>query len=175
MDGQTETSPGLPTPDPSKPTESMLPAMLFVAGVFILVMIFMNRARRRTSRGATPMDQLAAIRARAAGRTDSLDEVKADVQELAQRLASQLDNKAERLEQLIRDADERIARMSGAQGDGQARGPDTPLRVPEAPRTDPTRLRIYELADQGLSPVEIARKLDQPTGQIELVLSLRRA
>jgi hypothetical protein len=34
--------------------------------------------------------------------------------------------------------------------------------------------RIYELADEGLSPVEIARRLSQTAGQVELTLSLRR-
>jgi hypothetical protein len=34
---------------------------------------------------------------------------------------------------------------------------------------------VLELADQGLSPVEIAQRLGKPTGQVELVLNLRRA
>ena len=31
------------------------------------------------------------------------------------------------------------------------------------------------LADQGLDPVDIARSVDRPTGQVELILALRRA
>jgi len=34
---------------------------------------------------------------------------------------------------------------------------------------------IYELADQGMTPVQIAQKLSKPTGQIELILNLRKA
>jgi hypothetical protein len=40
-------------------------------------------------------------------------------------------------------------------------------------RTDPLNRRIYEMADQGLPPVEIARSLNQQTGKVELVLALR--
>ena len=39
---------------------------------------------------------------------------------------------------------------------------------------DPVRRKIYELADAGRSIVEIAAEVGQPTGQIELILNLRR-
>ena len=40
----------------------------------------------------------------------------------------------------------------------------------------PTTLdtKLDELADSGLGPVEIAQRLDQPIGQVELILNLRR-
>ncbi|TVQ60615.1 MAG: hypothetical protein EA378_11040 [Phycisphaerales bacterium] len=34
--------------------------------------------------------------------------------------------------------------------------------------------RVFELADRGLTPIEIAREVNQPTGQVELILALRR-
>ncbi len=39
---------------------------------------------------------------------------------------------------------------------------------------DASHQEVYELADGGLSAVDIARKLDKPTGQVELILNLRR-
>jgi hypothetical protein len=44
---------------------------------------------------------------------------------------------------------------------------------PPSDRTDPRHERIYALADQGLSPRDIARELGRPTGEIELILALR--
>ena len=40
---------------------------------------------------------------------------------------------------------------------------------------DPFSRRVYELADSGMAPVDIARSLEEQTGKIELVLALRRA
>lgn len=33
---------------------------------------------------------------------------------------------------------------------------------------------VFQLADQGLNAAEIARRLERPTGQVELILNLRR-
>jgi hypothetical protein len=40
---------------------------------------------------------------------------------------------------------------------------------------DPLHRKVYDLADQGLTPVDIARRIEKPTGQVELILALRRA
>lgn len=39
---------------------------------------------------------------------------------------------------------------------------------------DPDFADIFELADQGLSAADIATKVQRPTGQVELILNLRR-
>lgn len=124
-----------------------------------------RRARARPRDDRTPAEQIADLRRGAAARgRESLDSVMADATELAQRLAAQLDAKAARLEQLIEEADERLARLEGG---GAA--PRTP-----AAAADPVHARVHELADRGLSPVDIARETGQPTGQVELILALRR-
>lgn len=113
---------------------------------------------------------------------DRLERTMADAEELTRRLAAILDNKAARLETLIAQVDERLARLGEAQ-DSAPRTP-SPLRerAPEAPRPLPSaeggdlfHRKVYELADQGLSPIDIARRIDKPTGQVELILALRRA
>jgi hypothetical protein len=43
------------------------------------------------------------------------------------------------------------------------------------PPADPVTRRVYELADDGLPPVEIARELDEHVGKVELILALRSA
>lgn len=48
--------------------------------------------------------------------------------------------------------------------------------VPSAPLTlDPLSASVYELADRGRSPVEIAQQLDEQVGKVELILALRQA
>ena len=118
----------------------------------------------------------------------------------AQRLSAQLDNKARHLEILIQQADERITALSApASGPAPASAP-VPAPVPEpapppqpveatAPAVgswpspndrsdralDPLTRSVYEHSDAGLSPVQIARQLDEQVGKVELILALREA
>jgi hypothetical protein len=104
------------------------------------------------------------------GRTADLEEVMRDAEELSQRIAAELDARAAALERLLARAD-RIGAMAERELDLGSRTPgpgDGTEPLPDAHR------RIYELADEGLSPVEIARRLSQTAGQVELTLSLRR-
>ena len=104
-----------------------------------------------------------------------------DMRELSDRLATDLDQKAARLEQLIAMADERVGNLLSAVR-AQPRMESRVVEVkPEArrpsPRTDAYEAMhrdVYELADIGLSVIEIASKLDRPTGQVELILNLRK-
>lgn len=102
-------------------------------------------------------------------------ELVADMKELTERLAVELDRKADRLEKLIAAADERVRRLEGV-----VRAETRVIEVkPEVRRQGGAGLEsahreVYELADAGLTPVEIAKKLDQPTGQVELILNLRK-
>ncbi len=116
------------------------------------------------------------------------DATTAQMLETAQRLAAQLDNKAERLEQLIARADDRLAALGGRVPDpppdplpataslrpgreGGRSGPRSSNRS-SAPR-DPLTQTIYELTDTGRSPLEIAKALDEQIGKVELILALR--
>jgi hypothetical protein len=90
-----------------------------------------------------------------------------DAEELLQLLAEQADGHAARLERLVADADARIKKLEHL-----AAATDARARL--EPRPDPLNQQIYELADEGLAPIEIARRLEQQTGKVELVLALRR-
>lgn len=65
--------------------------------------------------------------------------------------------------------------MEGADPDSVSR-PHVEV-LPPASRanctTDPLTASIYELADRGRSPLEIARHLDEQVGKVELILALR--
>jgi hypothetical protein len=108
-----------------------------------------------------------------------------ELRRLAQQVADDLDAKADRLAMLIKHADRRIKALSelaeGVPGTDEARvvtragGGRT--REPAAVRgavNDPIAEQVYQMADSGLTPVQIAQKLSQPTGNVELMLALRR-
>ncbi len=112
-----------------------------------------------------------------------------DLSEMARQISSQLDTRAAKLENLIREADEKIDELRAAQ---QGRRPPAAPRPPadddrppmrliipetppasEAPPIDPRHADVYRLADQGQSPHQIANHLNRPSGEIELILALR--
>jgi hypothetical protein len=117
-----------------------------------------------------------------------------ELSEMARQMTAQLDTRAAKLELLLKEADERIATLRAAGGsaggvaagsavsdahsdasDGviaEARAPsDTTSRAEQ--KMDPRHAQVYDLADEGLSPPEIARQLGRPSGEIELILALR--
>jgi hypothetical protein len=100
---------------------------------------------------------------------EDLRVIVAEARQLRGVLADEADRHAARLEDLIARAEETIRRLETlSHSDAAARS-----RHSESDRIDPLNRRIYELADQGLPPVEIARNLNQQTGKVELVLALR--
>jgi DNA-binding NarL/FixJ family response regulator len=106
----------------------------------------------------------------------------------ARQMTAQLDTRAARLEVLMKEADARLAALKAATGSTAAgptftsssspapAAPAAPLAVaPPSPETppDPRHAEVYLMADQGRSPQEIARKLNRPNGEVELILALR--
>ncbi len=91
-----------------------------------------------------------------------------EVETLVRELVAELDARADRLERLIAEADRRVSLLERPVVEAK------PERAPEARADrDPMARRIYGLADDGLPVVEIARRLEQPTGKVELILALR--
>jgi hypothetical protein len=130
---------------------SMLAGLLMAGGVMIIVFILMGRLRRNQRAAAatadlTTAERVAAIRARA-GEKNNIDAFKADVHDFTRQMAALLDSKAERLELLIADADERLGRLErsdrapdgvpgpagGTTGGGPDTGAETPLPLPPLP------------------------------------------
>ncbi len=156
-----------------------LPGILMIGGVLMMSAILLGRLKRnrrkRSASAPTPREQIAAIRSRAANRTQ-IEAFKVEAHEFTRQLAAILDTKAARLEQLISDADDRLARLAsaGQSAPPAASGAPGGARAPaiEPPAADEYE-RIYHLADAGMDAVEIARQTGKPTGQVELILALR--
>ena len=78
-----------------------------------------------------------------------------------------------KLELLIKEADQKIAALGSRTP--PAHPPPSRRKPPKSNLPpDPRHANIYSLADQGRSPSEIARQLNRPSGEIELILALRQ-
>lgn len=110
-----------------------------------------------------------------------------ELSEMARQISAQLDTRSQKLEMLIQDADERIAALKQMAGKQPAAHTNPPpqrewtepvpsmtrsIPIPE-PAVETTHQPVYDLADQGRSASEIARELDRPRGEVELILALR--
>jgi hypothetical protein len=96
-----------------------------------------------------------------------------DLEALSRRMGGELDAKAAKLEALIEQANDAADRL-----ERQKRSvPDVPL--PPAVPADgglaglDSHSEIYRLADAGEAADAIARKVDRPRGEVELILALR--
>lgn len=170
--------------------DSLSIGLIAVGSVMMIIVIarmLRNQSRNRRAHANAPRHPRP-VPARSSGSTatqDRLERLMADGEELTRRLAAILDNKAARLEILIEQADQRVQELQAAaeavQAQPQAASPRsaglalTEAGPPAAEPIDPLHRKVYDLADQGLPPVDIARQIDRPTGQVELILALRRA
>jgi hypothetical protein len=169
-------------------------------GLILWGALSIYQRRRGGPKGAGPDAALTPDQARQQMKQDramhrDLAEVATEVEQMAKRLGTQLDQQATRLEALIRQADARIAKLEqlkGVAGAGDAgSGPvpgvakPEPASAPESnglpaapgaaglPANDPLTRQVYQLADDGLKPPDIARKIGEHVGKIELILALR--
>ncbi|MEO0483170.1 MAG: hypothetical protein AAF138_06060 [Planctomycetota bacterium] len=157
----------------------------------VLIRMFRRGAARRARDGGDPTERLEQIREQAQARGvrtgPPSDPVTAETVDTVTQLIAQLDARAVRLETLVDRAEAAIDRLSAAD---LAAPPASPARTATArtttateppapepafgPESDPMHRRVYELADAGRGPIDIARELGQPTGQVELILALRK-
>jgi len=178
-----------------------LPQMLMVVGIVmigaVLVISVRSKIARKNAERPSPAEHIANLKAQARGREDLAD-LQAQLYDTAQDLTARLHAKQRYLEQLLADADDRIARLKAAQhgpfpgpapdpnGDPTppARAPDPGPIEPPAERPapfgrdtggDPLTDAVYALADDGHDVPTIARRLDEQIGKVELILALRGA
>lgn len=172
-------------------------AILAVGLLFVIAAMFsLGRGRkRRAETQTTARDHVERARQKQ-GVRDELEALMVDINRMAKDMGAQLDAKIVRIEQANREADERIARLealvqstgsadsaaaasfaalSGPQpAEQQAAAAAVPADV-QALQTeaDPLTREVYTLADSGLGAVDIAQKLGEHVGKIELILALR--
>jgi hypothetical protein len=152
-------------------------AFIAVACVTILY-----AALRPLFRKKDPLDKPPAFGSLAQQRSveRQMQNVLVELSEMARQITAQLDTRAGKLEALIREADQKITALKSQQGTNPHIAPistETPTfrgESTEQPMIDPRHAIVYALADQGRSCKDIAQELNRPSGEIELILALRR-
>ena len=118
-----------------------------------------------------------------------------ELSEMARQITAQLDTRTTKLALMIDDADEKAAMLQRlideARATTAAAAPSPAPPLPAEPPTpaaadaafepslslaneaDARHQQVYVLADQGQSAPDIARQIDRPRGEVELILALR--
>ena len=114
---------------------------------------------------------------------DDVQHVMIELDRLARQIHGRIDTKFAKLEAVIRHADARIDELSRLLRTAQGKETvDTTVTCTQPRETVVTPARagrsqnatIYELADGRIAADEIARRVGKTTGEIELILALRR-
>jgi hypothetical protein len=169
----------------------LMPILILIVAAFLL----MTSMRRRRPAATTP-STAPAVKAKSDSNVSThllrrdLDDLMVELQDLSRRISAEIDTRFAKLEAAMKDADRRIAalnRLSRLTVESsattqptlppRANGSPAPAAMtsqPLSPVDDVRHSVIYELADAGFSPIEIARDLGRTPGEVELILNLRR-
>ena len=167
------------------------PQDLIIVAVVVAVttLVLISTRRRMRERQPTLKDYTRQQRARLRDQQhlkQDMEELTVQLQQVARQINSQIDTRFAKLETCIADADQRIERLERLlRRAGGHEGVDVTVSDHPAPspsqaedrnsiRIDPMHREIYRLADEGKPPPEIARQLGRTTGEVELILNLRR-
>lgn len=162
----------------------VLSTVLMLLGVALFGVLLVINLRKRSGgdRGQRmdPRDKLEQMNQ--VGRTrNDLSTMMVELEELTRRFSAQLDNKSRQVEKLLEEADQRIAELKRLSGrDVQPPAVGEPVKTDRQPNgsseqgLDPVSQRVYELADAGKDPQQIAGELNEHIGKVELILALRQ-
>lgn len=149
----------------------------------MLVMYLSMRGKRKKKDPLQNQEYFSLSRQRTLER--DMQNLVVELSDMARQISAQLDTRSARLELLIKEADEKIAQLRQpttgqphlappAQEHADAEPAATvDTAQPATDPIDPRHAEIYALADAGHSPMDIARQLDRPSGEVQLILALR--
>lgn len=174
--------------------------LILVVGLGLLLLVLAGSwiARRKPGGGGAPPGGEGTPEERQQRRKEfdamhrDLGKAMTEIETLARRLGDDLEAKTARIEALMKEADDRIAtlqRLQSGANDATDETPSPPAAAimnrptsdpdpepaSENDAPDPLSREVYKLADAGHTSMEIARKLNEQIGKIELILALRRA
>jgi hypothetical protein len=182
------------------PTKAMLVSPSVAIGCMllgVLLMVYTLMQARRRKRGAKvvdPADERSANRVGVSYATQTTNQALAELAMQVRRMHGQLRTAHERIEQLEQQSKhEPAVKGKGGGASGPAVGASTgagvavggatarglvdpkPASMHVVANANPVHQQVYGLSDSGLTPVEIAQATNLPTGQVELILNLRKA
>lgn len=159
--------------------------------------LFLTRRRVKKSQSTyhpSVRERYAELQGKHAATRDHVEQTMLQLDQLARQINAQLDTRFAKIEVAIADADRRIeeltrlARPAGARAALDVTVGDAPPGdaasgiAPGAgagsnehpPGDNQHRERIYQLADEGLSGIQISHEVGQTRGEVELILALRK-
>jgi hypothetical protein len=145
-------------------------------GILSLTMVRMLRRRtRQMARAETPYRPRLSTGqgAEEKGLRRSMEELLVELQEVNRQINAQLDTKMRAFMQLTEAARQEIERLEALLAATRGAPPADAPDAASPPPVDPRHRRVHDLADAGLSTVDIARQTGQSLGEVELILSLR--
>lgn len=164
----------------SPPINSSIQMVLLAGGIVVLCLVLgRHKWKSRSATAPRTSAQRGACSTAADRSVRELGEVMAELDHLSREIHAKIDLKLATIQKLIRDADQRIDLLSRLERSAAGQPSlDVQLKS-EAPdqitEDDGPHDAIYRLADSGYSSLQIARELARHTGEVELILSLRRA
>ncbi len=158
---------------------ALVVGIVLMTGVMLRVTLRRLRAMRETPNSDVRASYARSIQQQSAVRGD-VERVMVELEQVARQIQGQIDTRFAKLEAVIRDADNRIEHLTrlteppstptlDVTVDDQAPPPATP---DGSAVTADRNASIIRLADEGLSAREIAARLEQLVGEVELVLAL---
>lgn len=170
----------LPNMTPAFPIAAaeVSPWLYALAGFVILYLLILRPLMKKRKEPADRAPAFSSLAQQRAAERDTQN-VLVELSNMARQISGQLDTRAARLEALLQEADEKIARLQQLQQNVAAASTAPSIAAPPFapdPKTveDPRHAAVYQMADEGRSPQEIAQHLSRPRGEVELILALRR-
>jgi len=152
---------------------SLVPFAVGLIAIFFFMKSFKRRMQnigQANNRGSSLREPPS--RGPEAGFRADLEQLLVELQELSRRISAEIDTRFAKLEASIRDADRRIAVLNRLTRQLENKKMDSD--DPGVSGYDARHAVVYELADAGFSPVEIAKDLGKTPGEVELILNLRK-
>jgi len=164
----------------------------FALAVVVLTLVMKSTGKRiqqsRANQDAPAGERYQELQQQSKAMRD-VGDVMLELDKLARHVQGQLDTRFAKLETVIRDADKRIESLTNLLSQTK-QNPSLDITLDsENPFVKPISKSnsdlasnfdndryssVYRLCDQGLSAEEIAHKVDQSTGEVELILALRK-
>ncbi|HUU83161.1 MAG TPA: hypothetical protein VM243_06615 [Phycisphaerae bacterium] len=164
-------------------TNSQIVLILLIIGTSALMLISARRRMRRSANSpqAYTREQRTRIRDEES-LVQEMEQAMARLEEVAQEVQGRIDTRFAKLESVIRDADQRIDHLErllrSTAGEPTIDRTVGDVAEPGGPSTDtatddPRYRVIFDRADAGRTPLQIAEETGQSTGEVELILALR--
>ncbi|MBY0588802.1 hypothetical protein K2X85_16640 [bacterium] len=156
------------------------PTLLLLAGILLFVMTLFRLGKRggrppaATPSPIKPTSPLSVARV--------ADDLEVKLYNTFRELNARLENKMQAMNDLINESEGKIRRLEQLQQrqdkSSSVEGP-TVLNIESAGSASPLPpaerfAEIYQMEDRGMTPAEISQRVDQPLGEIQLILGLRK-